>query len=214
MTRHAEYVNHMGDDNSVVDAARVSFDKLASNYSSEENEKLIKFLAKHDHWTPMAHTAITLRMNAPIPIRTQCFKHKVGLVENEESRRYISSTPEFYVPEFFRSSTTDKKQGSGERHPHSDQLISDYVEFTAQALGCYKQLLEVGVCEEQARLVLPQGCIVNWVWTGNLVSFANFYNKRTHPTAQKEVQDVANDVGAIISALYPISWAALTNTTP
>ena len=112
-----EYVDHMGDDLAIVNAARVSFDKVCDtwegtmangwrepdSYSAEDNTKLINYLAKHNHWTPFAHTAISLRMGAPVPIRTQCFKHKVGLVENEESRRYIKSTPVVYIPKAFRS---------------------------------------------------------------------------------------------------------------
>src|SRR3990172_1436969 len=101
----------MGSDLDVANAARVSFNK-ESEYEYEElpagevlkfklkesDEKLIKYLAKYDHWTPFAHTALKFRCSAPVPIRTQAFKHKIGMVENEESRRYISSTPEIYIP--------------------------------------------------------------------------------------------------------------------
>ncbi len=99
----AEYVDHMGSDLSVVNAARVSFAKEASNYTDEQNEKLIQFLARERHELPFAHTAITLRCSAPIPQRTHAFKSKVGFVENEESRRYISDRPELFAPEFLPS---------------------------------------------------------------------------------------------------------------
>jgi len=121
-----ELLDYMGDDLAVVDAARVSFAKKAEAGwregeefgLKESDKKLIKYLAKHDHWTPFAHTALKFRIAAPIPIRTQCFKHKIGMGENEESRRYISTTPEIFIPEFFRSKPEwSIKQGSGDKHP-------------------------------------------------------------------------------------------------
>ena len=209
-----EYVDHMGDDLAVVNAARVSFDKtsqLEEGSLIEDDVRLIKYLAKHNHWTPFAHTAISLRMGAPVPIRTQCFKHKVGLVENEESRRYIKSTPVVYVPKEFRSIPEGSiKQGSGDVHEDSDYWVEQYEFVTSIAVASYLDMIEDGVCPEQARLVLPQGAIVNWIWTGNLLSFANFYNKRIEASAQKEVQAVAAKVKEIIEPLFPVSWKGLT----
>jgi len=206
----AEYVDHMGNDLSVVNAARVSFSKTSKEFS-QGDERLIDFLAKHDHWTPFAHTAITLRMEAPIPIRTQAFKHKTGLVENEESRRYIKTNPKVFIPEF-RYAADDKKQGSGA--VITDDMLLNTIDYeyqiaTRAAVDAYELLLSHGVCEEQARFLLPQACEVNWIWTGNLVSFANFVKKRTHPTAQKEVSMLADQVNAVITPLFPHSWAAL-----
>lgn len=161
--------------------------------------------------TPFGHTAIKLRMAAPIPIRTQCFKHKIGLVENEESRRYINSEPEIYIPTF-RKAAEDKKQGSGEEFTGKEQenLQQFYKGRTDNLVRDYKALLAQGVCEEQARFILPQGAVVNWIWTGNLVSFANFVNKRTASDAQGEVQELANAVKELIKPLFPVSWEALT----
>lgn len=240
----AEYVDHMGDDLSVVNAARVSFDKVSEwdtrlDHYAETNDitewecdgwelmaestsgdvykrisdadtRLINYLARHNHWSPFAHTSISLRMGAPVPIRTQCFKHKQGFVENEESRRYISSRPDVFVPEFFRSAPVGNvKQGSGETHYDSDAWIDVYKEMTQEAVGTYMQMIQDGVCPEQARFILPQGCIVNWIWTGNLASFARFYKERTYEKAQKETQDLARMVADIIKPLYPVSWAAM-----
>jgi len=175
------------------------------------DEKLINFLATHDHWTPFAHTALKFRVAAPVPIRTQCFKHKIGMIENEESRRYISTTPEIFVPDFFRAKPEGNiKQGSGEKHRASDAWRSEYDRATRHAVSIYEMMIEDGVCPEQARFILPQGAIVNWIWTGNLVSFANFYLKRTDSHAQVEVQEVAKKVGALIEDIFPVSWAALT----
>lgn len=206
-----ELINHMGNDLSVVNAARVSFAKETSEFKGGD-EKLIKYLATHDHWTPFAHTALQFRVAAPVPIRTQCFKHKVGLVENEESRRYISTRPEIYMPEFFREKPQGSiKQGSAGKHKDSDYWIDQYTLVTDASVGLYLRMLEDGVCPEQARFVLPQGAIVNWIWTGNLVSFANFFNKRTEEHAQKEVKDVALILGDLVGPLFPVSWKALTN---
>lgn len=162
------------------------------------------------HWTPFAHTAISLRMKAPIPIRTQCFKHKQGLVENEESRRYISSEPEIFIPEFREKPAGSIKQGSAGIHESNDHWKHEYKIQTSKAVALYMRMLEDGVAPEQARLVLPQGAMVNWVWTGNLLAFANFYNKRSDSHAQGEIQELAELVKAIIEPLFPVSWSALT----
>lgn len=219
----ATLIDYMGDDLSVVNAARVSFDKESewdwydpngnfneSGRLSDADSKLIRYLAKHNHWTPFAHTSISLRMTAPVPIRTQCFKHKQGLVENEESRRYISSTPKLYVPDEFRSAPTNgAKQGSGGVHPLSHVWKVEYKQICEAAIDQYEYMIREGVCPEQARFVLPQGCEVNWIWTGNLYAFANFYLKRTEAHAQKEIRDLAEEVGKIIQPLFPVSWEAL-----
>ena len=353
----AEYVDHMGNDLAVVNAARVSFDKKSLEFS-DSDEKLIKYLADHNHWTPFSHTAITLRMQAPVPVRTQCFKHKIGLSENEESRRYINTRPTLYVPESWRTKPEGSiKQGSGtesiptqvfqsgfcmncgnelikikghkekkyccdsckskssnkHRNPYKtvfnnakarvkrdnqwewslefdtflfpeyckylgikldysfgkgsikdnspsfdridsskgytidnveiisnkantmksnanrDELVKmaesillmykgvkptyeqTYESVCNRAIDLYEAMIEDGVAPEQARFILPQGCEVNWIWTGNLYSFANFFNKRTDKHAQKEIQQLAHMVGTIIEPLFPVSWKALVN---
>lgn len=241
----AEYVDHMGNDMSVVTAARVSFDKTADMFTEEQNAALIRYLARGrsskdykqlvqtiadgvgsteeaerllgqiaanaTHWTPFAHTAITLRMKAPVPIRTQSFKHKQGLVENEESRRYITSTPELFIPDEFRAKPEGSiKQGSGVRHSQSDRWLEIYKVRCMDAIRTYEEMIADGVCPEQARFILPQGVMVNWIWTGNLFAFANFYNKRSDLHAQKEIRDLAGMVRDVIQPLFPISWEALT----
>lgn len=205
-----ELIDHMGSDLAVVNAARVSFAKETSEFK-EGDEKLIRYLATHDHWTPFAHTALQFRVAAPVPIRTQCFKHKIGLVENEESRRYISTRPEIYIPEYFREKPEGSiKQGSAGKHWESDAWLELYKKHTTESVDLYMSMLEFGICPEQARFVLPQGAIVNWIWTGNLVSFANFFNKRTEEHAQREVRDVAVELGSLVEPLFPVSWKALT----
>lgn len=180
--------------------------------SVEDAERLLgQIAATATHWTPFAHTAITLRMKAPVPIRTQSFKHKMGLVENEESRRYITSTPELFIPDEFRLKPEGSiKQGSGSAHPDSDKWLEIYKVRCMDAIRTYEEMIADGVCPEQARFILPQGVMVNWIWTGNLFAFANFYNKRSDSHAQKEIQDLATMVKDIIEPLYPVSWEALT----
>lgn len=173
--------------------------------------KLIKYLAEHHHDIPFAHTAITVRCEAPIPVRTQCFKHKVGFVENEESRRYISSTPQLYIPDVFRAAVKDKKQGSGGKHEDSDRWQMTYIAACSSMIQLYESMIEKGVCPEQARFVLPQGVTVNWMWTGSLLAFARFYNLRSKPDAQHEVQLMAAEIDRIIRPLFPVAWSALVD---
>lgn len=206
----AELMNWMGNDDAVVDSARVSFAKTADLYTYEQNDRLINYLARNGHWTPFAHCMVTLRMKAPLPIKVQCFRHKQGFIENEESRRYISSTPEVHIPEVFRKAVEDKKQGSGGKHYRSSYWLHRYKASTRMAVDLYEQLVNDGVCPEQARFALPQGVYVNWIWTGSLYAFAKFYNARTDSHAQREIQDLAHAVGDIIAPLYPVSWEALT----
>jgi thymidylate synthase (FAD) len=242
----AIYENHYLTDTDVANYARQSFAKLAENFTEEENDKLIQFLARgmqsgewgklidkigdergdmstkdcHDlavylrkipeHWVPFGHPHITLRMQAPTSIRTQVYKHKIGFVESEESRRYISTRPEYFLPEYFRAKAANVKQGSGDTHYQSDFWKGFYKDHMVLSIQAYEDMLEDGVCPEQARFILPQGCEVNWVWTGSLYAFANAYNQRSDSHAQKEVQDLFKQVDEIIAPLYPVSWAALT----
>ena len=163
-----------------------------------------------EHWVPFGHPQITLRMSAPIPIRVQCFKHKVGFVESEESRRYISSRPVLYVPEHFRATAASVKQGSAGKHQSSDYWMQRYQAACEYQIDIYEEMLKAGICPEQARFILPQGCEVNWVWTGSLYAFSNFYNQRSDGHAQKEIQELAKQVNKIIAPLFPVSWQALT----
>ena len=239
----ALYEAHYLTDRDVANYARQSFAKLADNFTEEQNNNLIRFLARGmqskdwdslihemcfgvnleeakalavylrkipEHWVPFGHPHITLRMQAPIPIRVQCFKHKVGFVESEESRRYISTTPEFFVPDHFRMAAANVKQGSEGIHPQSEQWKEAYVHSCRSAIDTYETMIAEGIGAEQARFILPQGCEVNWVWTGSLYAFANFYNQRADSHAQKEIQDLAEEVNRIIQPLFPVSWAALT----
>ena len=187
-------------------------DALGESRSPEEKTELLDYVRKiPEHWVPFGHPQISLRMKAPVPIRTQCFKHKIGFVESEESRRYISGRPEIYVPEHIRAKPTGSiKQGSGENHPDDELWRARFETHMTNMVDLYEEAIKDGVCPEQARFLLPQGTEVNWVWTGSLYAFANFVNKRKDSHAQVEVQVLANQVDEIIAPLYPVSWAALT----
>jgi len=205
------YVAHMGDDLMVANAARVSFDKHKETFD-EGDEKLLKYLAAHNHWTPYAHPQITLRMKAPIFVRTQCFKHKQGFVENEVSRRYVDDAPEFLIPDEWRGRPTQgAKQGSAGTID-AKWLKIDYQDLLEQVLAIYEDMIEAGVAPEQARMVLPQSMYTSWYWTGSLAAYARFYKQRIDPHAQKEIQDLAKMVGEIIQPIFPVSWKALTES--
>ncbi len=186
--------------------------KMCALKSADDARELAAYLRKiPEHWVPFGHPHISLRMQAPVPIRTQCFKHKIGFVESEESRRYINSTPVLFVPEHFRAKPEGSvKQGSGAPHPRSDFWRAEYIRKCQEMISLYLAMERDGVCVEQARFALPQGCEVHWVWTGSLYAYANFYNQRSNSHAQKETQDLAEEVNRIIAPLYPVSWAALT----
>jgi len=212
-----EYIDHMGDDLRIANVARVSFANWNDKFTTREDkakgsdEGLLSFLARENHWSPYAHAVVQLRMKAPVPIRTQCFKSKQGFVENEESRRYISSEPELFIPKHFRSKPDGSiKQGSGGKHERSEFWMDKYINKCDEAIELYSGMIEDGVAPEQARFILPQGTYVNWIWTGSLAAFARFYKLRQHSTAQGEVQDLADEVGKVIQPLFPYAWKELT----
>ena len=219
-----QYVTHMGDDLTVVNAARVSFHKESEwDYERdwrggvleksllERDRKLIHYLAKHRHWTPFAHPQITLRIKAPISIRTQLFKHKVGFVENEVSRRYVSDKPEFYDPVWRKAPTDGAKQGSGDFVSEGVSEMSDIaLDSMSKAIHTYEMLLERGVAPEQARFVLPKGTYTEWWWTGSLAGYARVHGLRSDPHAQWEVREYAAAIDKVIAPLFPESWKALT----
>jgi len=207
-----QYVSHMGNDLTVVNAARVSFHKESTEFGGKD-EKLISYLAKHNHWTPFAHPQITLRIKAPISIRTQLFKHKQGFVENEVSRRYVVEEPEVYFPRWRTAPTDGAKQGSsGQMEINDDYNTCNraYMLVIEEAMHTYNMLLERGVAPEQARFVLPQGTYTEWWWTGSLAAYARVCKLRSDSHAQWEVREYSNGIGMIIRNLFPVSWAALT----
>lgn len=206
-----EYISHMGSDDTVCDSARVSFNKQASNYTKEQNNKLIAYLAKHKHISPFMHPQITLRETVPIFVARQRFKHVVGFVYNEVSRRYVDDAPEFYMPTEWRSRPDGSvKQGSGGPIQQNQYAVDRYAIFIEKAKQLYNDMLTAGIAPEQARMVLPQSMLTSYYVTGSLSAFARLYNQRSDFHAQKEIQDLAHMVDAIIAPLFPVAWPALT----
>lgn len=238
----AELIDFMGDDITVVNAARVSFDKESDwcfdesyvrpitlepvIYLSEKDQKLISYLAKHNHWTPFSHVMITMRETVPIFVARQRFKHMVGFTYNEVSRRYVDDEPEFYVPEVWRGKPENAKQGSSDEilndiklelmHP-GDTVKSDltvdhsYKVFLWYASKLYKGMIDAGVAPEQARMVLPQSMYTSYYCTGSLAAWARAYKQRIDPHSQKEIQDLAKMWGNVIGEIKGLenSWKVL-----
>ena len=204
-----EYVDHLGSDINVVNAAKVSFSKEVKEFDLVKDAKLINYLAKHNHFTPLAHTAVTLRLKAPIFMARQFVKHQIGLVWNEESRRYINHEPEFYIPKEYRGRPDNVKQGSAGVLEDSDLMYDAVYQQSINALTTYNNLLEGGVAPEMSRMVLPQNVMTNWVWTGSLVAFARVVKLRLDPHAQLEAQILAQMIDDVVAPLYPVSWKAL-----
>lgn len=211
-----DLIDLMGSDLSVVNSARVSFDKqseLIDGYMlSSKDAKLISYLARHNHWSPFAHTSIQLRLKAPIFLARQLVKHCVGGNWNEVSRRYVDSEPEFWIPHNLRKrpDASIKQGSSSERVQHNEAARDLVIRSTLQDLGTYNELLELGVAPELARVVLPQNMMTEWYWTGSLLFFARVYNQRSDVSAQREAGEIARHIQNVVQPHFPVSWEALT----
>lgn len=209
-------IDKMGTDLSVVNAARVSFDK-ESEYLSDKDQKLIKYLAKHQHKSPFNHCFLSFRVKAPIFVARQLVKHKF-LPWNEVSRRYVDSEPEFYIPSVWRKKADNVKQGSSEEAADLSPILKMEgdsgclflpEEATRVCLQTYQALLEIGVCPEQARMVLPQNTMTEWIWSGSLGAFADMCKLRLDSHTQVETQYVAQQVALRLKKAFPVSFSAL-----
>ena len=202
----ATYIDHMGEDLTVVNAARVSFGKKRDVYQEQEDYRLIHYLAEHGHTSPFGHCFASFHVKAPIFVARQLVKHKF-LRWNEISRRYVDSAPEFYIPEF-REAVKNKKQGSGEVI-NSENLRIRFERNMVNAKHKYEYLLHQNVCPEQARMVLPQNTMTEWYWSGSLDAFADMCNLRCASDTQYETRLVATQISDEMQKLFPVSWAAL-----
>lgn len=211
------YIDHMGSDLSVVNAARVSFGKksdwnpdLDDPPLYERDSKLIRYLAKHKHLSPFGHCFASFHVKAPIFVARQLVKHKF-LRWNEISRRYVDDEPEFYVPDVWRGRSKDKKQGS-DGEATSQYFPSIYAKEVAEkTLGDYKKMLVQGVAPEMARMILPQSTMTEWWWSGSLDAFAAMCKLRCAPDSQYESRVVADQISEVMGDLFPVSWASLVN---
>ena len=212
------YINHMGDDLTVVNAARVSFGKK-SDYMPRvhmgepkvlqfKDDKLIKYLAKHKHISPFGHCFASFHVKAPVFVARQLVKHKF-LRWNEISRRYVDDPPDFFKPDYWRGRAENVKQGSSGEVKSNANVAYQY----AKIEGLYKQLLDEGVCPEQARMILPQSMMTEWYWSGSLDAFVDMCNLRCTDDTQQESRIVADAIDKEMERLFPVSWSALRNAS-
>jgi thymidylate synthase (FAD) len=217
MSIEVTYKGSMGNDLTVVNAARVSFGK-ESEWDYEESDaysfkqhmkardkKLIQYLAEHGHISPFGHCFASFHIKAPVFVARQLVKHKF-LRWNEISRRYVDYEPEFYVPDVWRGRSEDKKQGSSGKVTVSSDIARNMAE---SAKKDYEYLLDLGICPEQARMVLPQSMMTEWYWSGSLDAFADMCKLRCAPDTQAETAEVAWEIDRIMVKLFPVSWEAL-----
>lgn len=204
-----ELLNYYGDDLMVANAARVSFDKHHDKFDAKKDGALIGYLAQHNHWTPFAHPQATFRISCPIPIARQQFKSTVGFVYSEVSRRYVSSTPDFFRPSGWRKASSDAKQGSGDFLAYQRFPIARYDEACEEGLNAYEEMLAHGVAPEQARLALPQGMMTTFIVTGSLAAWSRFCNQRLDSHAQFEVRSIATAINIEMRSKFPYSWVEL-----
>lgn len=221
-----QLVNVMGTDLSVVNAARVSMAKESQfEFVLVENDllgqvhdtrlsaadtKLIDYLAKHHHWTPFSHPQVSFRIKAPILVARQWFKHMVGFTRNETSRRYVDDAPEMFIPEVVRSRPEGSvKQGSGGNHPCSRDWRAAMEAVCANAVAAYELMIDDGVAPEQARGVLPQFMMTEWIETASLAAICRACKLRLDPHAQLETREIAERMAEIVAPHFPVSWSAL-----
>jgi len=207
-----ELLEVFGSDLTVVNAARVSFAKESTEFSNQD-AKLVMYLAKHNHVSPFFHPQIRLRIKMPIFVAREWYRHQIGFARNEVSRRYVDTAPECWIPtpDQIRERDPKLKQGS---KPNSvvdsdlvHQLMKTHINMNVMV---YEDLLERGVAPEIARCVLPQSMFTEFIETGSLAAYARLYKLRTDPTAQREIQEYARKLGELIEPLFPVSWKALT----
>ena len=204
-------IDSMGSDLTVVNAARVSFGKKKDSFDVEKDSKLIRYLARNRHTSPFGHCFASFHVCAPVFVARQLVKHKF-LRWNEISRRYVNTPPEFYEPQW-RWVNPDKKQGSGEKMDKqwAKPVANKYEQLTKGAARTYRRMLELGTCEEQARMVLPQSMMTEWYWSGSLDAFADMCNLRCADDTQAETSFVADAIDEEMEELFPIAWKELRN---
>lgn len=217
------YVDHMGTDLDVVNAARVSFHKESDwhfhpsgvphsgqKFLSEQDKKLIKYLSDYNHWSPFSHCTVKFRIKAPIFVARQLIKHTVGFSWNEVSRRYVDSDPEFYMPDEWRARDKNLKQGSKDEVVKGNDCYRDAAKrYVSHLDQLYKGMVAGGVCPEQARMLLPQNMMTEWIWTGTLYAWARMCQLRLDSHTQRETQVIAKEINKYMKNLFPESWEAL-----
>ena len=208
-----ERLDVFGDDLTVVNAARVSFSKESSEFTSKD-DKLIQYLAKHNHISPFFHPQIRFRLKMPIFVAREWFRHTVGFSRNEVSRRYIDTTPECYVPTkgWVRERDTNLKQGSkATAMPGEEIWIMSIQKHVDDTVELYEQMIQSGVAPEVARGILPQSMYTEFIETGSLYAYARLCRLRLDPSAQAEIRHYAEALSKLLQEKFPASWVALSS---
>lgn len=222
-TGFVEILETFGDDITIVNAARVSFHKesqletitdedgrVVGHEVSSRDQKLINYLADHDHITPFFHPAIRFRLKMPFFIARQWFKHTIGFARNEVSRRYVDATPEIHTPAILRERDANLKQGSRDNAiSNNDEMVKKMKAFHDQSLAFYQELIDNKVCPEQARIVLPNATYTEFIETGSLSAYARLVKLRCGHGAQKEIAEYAALISKLIAPKFPVGWHAL-----
>lgn len=204
-----ELLEVFGNDLTVVNAARVSFHKESCELSMRD-EKLIDYLAKHQHMSPFFHPIIRFRIKMPIFVTREWWRHTIGFTRNEVSRRYVMDTPDIFVPSKLRMRDKNLKQGSKEEAiTQNEEFVQKMNQYTKKVLVYYNFLLENDVCPEQARMVLPQSMYTEYIETASLGGYARLVKLRVDATAQREIQQYAHMIDKILQEQFPVSWKAL-----
>ena len=205
----AELLNYFGDDLMITNAARVSYGK-SKNVFDEKDGKLINFLVEHKHVAPFRHPQLQFRIQCPIFVERQLFKHQVGMSANSISGRYVDFSDNYFVIEKLRKQSKSSKQGS-EGEIDSPELLEKISNFVQQSSSLYKELCDAGVAKEQARMILPFGFFTEFWATCNLRSFMHWYIARTDAHAQWEIQELAKAAMELIKDQYPETIQAILN---
>jgi thymidylate synthase (FAD) len=208
-----ELLETFGTDLTVVNAARVSLGKEVDEFG-EKDARLIKYLADHNHISPFFHPQARFRLKLPIWMAREWYRHTIGFARNEVSRRYVDSEPTFHLPDAIRTRAANKKQGStDEEHPKSDDALYLMQQSCEESMRTYTVLLEEGVPPEQARMILPQNMMTEFIETGSLAAYARLVNLRKTEDAQHEIRAVANEVSTLLHMAFPHSWGVLVRET-
>lgn len=203
-----ELIDHFGSDNMIVDVARVSYDKKADNYPNEQNIKLIRYLWNHKHSSPFRHPQFQFRIECPIYVERQLFKHQVGISINSISGRYVDFSDSYDTISEWRKQSKNSKQGSEGKV--DNQLACKKIETRVidTCKEAYSMLLDLGVSKEQARTILPLNLNTSFIWTGSLLAFMHMCSLRLKPDAQVETREVVN---AMLTAIGKIPGSPFKN---
>lgn len=208
-----EYVQHMGTDLTVVNSARVSFGKSKDSLD-DKDKKLIGYLMDHGHTSTLEHNVITFRFKVPLFVRSQHHRHRTWSY-NEISRRYTEENLEFYEPLQFRTQHKSNRQASNIDdlvNPHVGsygRIASEAIKiFHNESVNLYHELMDAGVCREQARGVLPMNLYTEYYGTCNLNNLLRFIDLRTHEGAQWEIQRAAEACRDIATEIWPVAMKA------